>query len=49
MVDKFLSDIDLVIVMVKHDEIKNSLDKLKDKIVLDTQNVCGKSENIYKL
>ncbi len=47
--DKFLSDIDLVIVMVKHDEIKNSLDKLKDKIVLDTQNVCGKSENIYKL
>lgn len=47
--DKFLSDIDLVIVMVKHDEIKNSLDKLKDKIVLDTQNVCGKSKNIYKL
>ena len=47
--DKFLSDVDLVIVMVKHDEIKNSLDKLKDKIVLDTQNVCGKSKNIYKL
>ena len=47
--DKFLSDIDLVIVMVKHDEIKNNLDKLKDKVVLDTQNVCGKSKNIYKL
>ena len=47
--DKFLSNIDLVIVMVKHDEIKNNLDKLKDKVVLDTQNVCGKSKNIYKL
>ena len=47
--DKFLSDVDLVIVMVKHDEIKNNLDKLKDKIVLDTQNVCGQSKNIYKL
>ena len=47
--DKFLSDVDLVIVMVKHDEIKNNLSKLKDKIVLDTQNICGKSKNVYKL
>ena len=47
--DKFLNDVDLVIVMVKHNEIKENLDKLKGKIVLDTQNICGKAENIYKL
>lgn len=47
--DEFLNDIDIVVVMVKHDEIKNNIDKLKDKIVLDTQNVCGNSKNIYKL
>ena len=47
--DEFLNDIDIVVVMVKHDEIKENLDKLKDKIVLDTQNVCGKEKNIYKL
>lgn len=47
--DKFLNDVDFVIVMVKHDEIKNNIDKLKSKIVLDTQNICGNSNNIYKL
>lgn len=47
--DKFLNDVDFVIVMVKHDEIKNNIDKLKNKIVLDTQNICGSSDNIYKL
>ena len=47
--DKFLNDVDFVIIMVKHDEIKNNIDKLKSKIVLDTQNICGNSNNIYKL
>ena len=39
--DKFLADVDLVVVMVGHDEIKNNLDKLAGKVVLDTRNVCG--------
>ena len=30
-------------------EIKENMDKLKGKIVLDTQNICGNSDNIYKL
>ena len=47
--DEFLNDIDIVVVTVIDDEIKNNIDKLKDKIVLDTQNVCGNSKNIYKL
>ncbi len=48
-IDKFLDDVDLVIVMVKHDEIKENIDKLKNKIVLDTQNILTEGENIYKL
>lgn len=46
--DKFLNDVDLVIIMVKHNEIKENLDKLKEKIVLDTQNICD-IEGTYKL
>lgn len=38
--DKFLADIDLVVIMVKHDEIRNNLDKLKGKIILDCHNIC---------
>lgn len=47
--DKFLNDIDLVIIMVKHNEIKENIDKLRNKIVLDTQNICDRADNIYKL
>ena len=47
--DQFLNDIDLLVVMVKHDEIKNNLDKISDKIILDTQNICGNGKNIFKL
>lgn len=48
--DKFLSDVDMVIIMVKHDQIKNNLEKLNNKIILDTQNICDKAaNNVYKL
>jgi len=46
--DIFLNDIDLVIVMVKHDEIKDNDLKLSNKLVFDTQNIV-KSGKIYKL
>ena len=42
----YLQDIDLVIIMVKHNEIVNNLDLLKDKIVLDTKNIM---KGAYKL
>ncbi len=45
--DKFLNDVDMVVVMVGHSEIRNNQDKLKGKIVLDTRNVCGKG--VYKI
>ena len=39
--DAFLSDVDLVVVMVKHDEIKKNVNKLAGKIVLDCHNIIG--------
>lgn len=38
--DKFLADTDLVVIMVGHSEIRDNLDKLKGKIVLDTRKCC---------
>ncbi len=37
--DSFLGVVDFVVIMVGHDEIKNNMDKLKDKVVLDTRHV----------
>lgn len=39
--DAFLADVDFVIIMVKHSEIKENMDKLKGKIVLDCHNICA--------
>lgn len=39
--DAFLSDVDMVVIMVKHDEIQQNMDKLADKVVLDCHNICG--------
>lgn len=38
--DKFLDDTDLVVIMVKHNEIKEKMEKLNGKIVLDCHNIC---------
>lgn len=37
--DEFLNDIDLVVIMVKHNEVKDNIDKLINKIVLDCHNI----------
>ena len=39
--DEFLSAVDLVVIMVKHNEIKENMDKLAGKIVLDCHNICN--------
>lgn len=39
--DAFLNDVDLVVVMVKHTEIRESMDKLADKVVLDCHNIIN--------
>ena len=39
--DEFLSAVDLVVIMVKHNEIKENMEKLADKVVLDCHNICS--------
>ena len=46
--DEFLDSIDLVVLLVAHDEIKNNMHKLQNKIVLDTRNICS-LPNTYRL
>lgn len=46
--DKFLADVDLVVIMVGHNEIKENMEKLKNKVILDTRKVCA-LPNIYRL
>ena len=37
--DDFLSEIDMVVIMVKHNEIKDNVEKLKNKVFLDSHNI----------
>lgn len=46
--DEFLKNIDIVVIMVGHDEIKQNIDKLKNKVVLDTRKICD-IEGTYRL
>ncbi len=39
--DEFLDSVDMVVVMVKHNEIKENVEKLKDKVVLDCHNIIN--------
>lgn len=46
--DNFMDSIDIVVIMVAHSEIKNRMSDLKDKIVLDTRNICN-TNGCYRL
>ena len=46
--DSFLDAVDMVVLLVGHDEIKKEMNKLKDKVVFDTRNICN-LEGAYKL
>ena len=39
--DEFLAAVDFVVIMVKHNEIKEHMDKLAGKVVLDCHNICN--------
>ena len=39
--DEFLSAVDFVVVMVKHNEIKENMEKLVGKVVLDCHNIIN--------
>lgn len=46
--DAFLDAIDFVVIMVKHSEIKENMDKLTSKVVLDCHNIC-KLPGVYHI
>lgn len=46
--DMFINSCQLIVIMVAHTEIKENVEKLNGKIVLDTRNVCP-LEHAYKL
>ena len=46
--DAFLNDVDMVVVMVKHNQIKGCWDKLKGKVILDCHNICP-LEGVYHI
>ena len=46
--DEFLQAVDLVVLLVAHDEIKLNMDKLQGKVILDTRNICN-LEGTYRL
>lgn len=46
--DKFLNDVDFVVIMVGHSELRGGMEKIKDKVILDTRNICN-LPGTYKL
>lgn len=47
--DEFIEGLELVVIMVGHNDIKGKLDQLNSVLVLDTCNICKPADNIYKL
>lgn len=47
--ERFLDDVELVVVLVAHDHIKDNKELLSNRLVLDTKNIFDNSKNIYKL
>ena len=46
--DEFLDNVDMVVIMVKHNEIKENIGKLAEKVILDCHNICD-LPGTYKL
>ncbi|MDW0114007.1 nucleotide sugar dehydrogenase [Sporosarcina saromensis] len=44
----FLNEIEILVIMVGHDQIKSNMELIKNKLVLDTKNICS-FEDVYKL
>lgn len=46
--DSFLESIDMVVILVGHNEIKKNMNKLIGKVILDTRHICN-LEGVYTL
>lgn len=48
-IETFLSDTELVVILVSHDEIKQNKNLLSEKIVYDTRNIINVGNIVYKI
>lgn len=46
--EDFINEIEILVIMVAHDHIKENMDLIKGKLILDTKNICD-FDGIYKL
>jgi len=46
--EDFLNEIKILVIMVAHDHIKENMALIKDKLILDTKNICD-FDGVYKL
>ena len=46
--EDFINEIEILVIMVGHNHIINNMELIKDKLILDTKNVCT-FECVYKL
>ena len=46
--EDFINEIEILVIITAHDHIKNNLDLIKDKLILDTKNICS-FDGVYKL
>lgn len=46
--DTFINDVDVVVIMVNHNEIKENMNKLNGKVIFDTKNICN-LDKTYKM
>ncbi len=46
--DDFINEIEILVIMVGHDHIRENMDMIKGKLILDTRNVCTFAD-VYRL
>ena len=46
--EDFINEIEIIIIMVAHEHIKKNMELIKDKLILDTRNICA-FDSAYKL
>jgi UDP-N-acetyl-D-mannosaminuronic acid dehydrogenase len=46
--EDFINEIEILVIMVAHDHIKENMDLIKGKLILDTKNICD-FDGVYKL
>lgn len=47
--DKFIDEVELVVILVNHKEIIDNKYRLNNKLILDTKNILESSDKVYKL